>query len=92
MRDVVREYTHFVVMKNDFPYTRVARDSHMLSPRRHVASIYDLTSDELAELHTIITAIETGDGDYDQIIKSTFKNMSIPSHVHLHLIRFKVTP
>jgi diadenosine tetraphosphate (Ap4A) HIT family hydrolase len=94
VKNVVKEYEHFLVMVNDFPYTRVAKTSHMISPKRHVASFYEFTDAERAEFEKIYVELDRGvqDGSlpaYDQIIKSTTHNMSIPGHVHLHLIQFR---
>lgn len=94
VKNVVREYEHFLVMENDFPYTRIAKVNHMLSPKRHVASFYELNDAERAELEQIYLHIDRGSADgalppYDQIIKNTTRNMTIPGHVHLHLIQFK---
>jgi diadenosine tetraphosphate (Ap4A) HIT family hydrolase len=95
-KNVVREYAHFLIMQNDFPYSRIAKVNHMLSPKRHAASLYDLTDVERAELETIYIDIDRGVSDgtlppYDQIIKNTTRNMTIPGHVHLHLLQFKDT-
>jgi diadenosine tetraphosphate (Ap4A) HIT family hydrolase len=96
VKNVVREYAHFLIMANDFPYSRIAKVNHMLSPKRHVASFYELNDAERAELETIYIDIDRGVSDgtlppYDQIIKNTTRNMTIPGHVHLHLIQFKDT-
>jgi diadenosine tetraphosphate (Ap4A) HIT family hydrolase len=94
VKNVVREYEYFLIMENDFPYTRIAKINHMLSPRRHVASFYELNEAERSELEKIYVDIDRGAADgtlppYDQIIKNTTRNMTIPGHVHLHLIQFK---
>lgn len=89
VQNVVREYAHFLIMENDFPYTRIAKTSHMLSPKRHVSNVEDFTQAERDELHDIYTRINSGEGAYDQIIKNTEKNMTIPGHFHVHLIQFR---
>jgi diadenosine tetraphosphate (Ap4A) HIT family hydrolase len=93
VKNVVKEYEHFLIMKNDFPYSRIAKVNDMLSPKRHVASFYELNDAERAELEKIYADLDRGlDVNlprYDQIIKNTTHNMTIPGHVHLHLIQFR---
>ena len=94
VKNVVKEYEHFLVMENDFPYSRIAKINHMLSPKRHVASFYELNDAERLELEQIYVHMDRGTADgtlppYDQIIKNTTRNMTIPGHVHLHLIQFR---
>jgi hypothetical protein len=81
------EFTHWRLTGNRFPYDRVAEVHHMLIPKRHTNG-EDLTTEERAEL-TLLLKTELNTRDYNYVMQSLPKNMSIPAHLHYHLITAK---
>lgn len=77
------EFTHWRIIKNDFPYDKVAHTHHMVLPKRHTSDD-ELTPEELSELRIVKRSYinET----YDYLQESVTKTSSIPHHFHLHLI------
>ncbi len=81
--DVLKNYTHWKLMHNDFPYDYLAKIHHMFVSRRHVME-KDLNEEELKELRDIKQQLLTS--DYEYILEGTIKKKSIPGHYHIHLI------
>ena len=78
----LKEFKHWRIVQNTFPYDRIAKMHDMLIPRRCVRW-QDLTQDEVDEFFLIK---EGHLQEYDHLIESTQKSSSIPKHYHLHLI------
>lgn len=74
------------IVKNDFPYDKVASRHDMLIPLRHCIES-NLTSEELREFVQIKRDISD---QYDMFLENTNeKTRSIPEHFHLHLLQIK---
>jgi hypothetical protein len=84
--DVIREFEHWVIMKNKFPYDRYFSKSDMLVSRRHAAEDA-ITDKERDEYHYIRTHM-LGD-EYDTVMNHLPKQKSLPNHYHVHLIQIK---
>lgn len=82
---IVREYTHWYIIKNNFPYDAVATRHDMLVPKRVFGSLSDATAVERAEYEEIISALED-EKMYDCIIVNFSKERSVHKHFHTHLI------
>jgi predicted nucleic acid-binding OB-fold protein len=84
--ELIKEFKHWRIIKNIFPWDRVAKTNHIIVPKRHI--VYkELTKTEKDELEKIkIEYIEKG---YDLIAEATNKIKSIPTHLHIHLIILK---
>jgi hypothetical protein len=81
----LKEFSHFKLMKNKFPYDRYFTKSDMLVSKRHVAE-HELTEEERAELIAIKKSLSDS---YDSIIEHLPKQKSIPDHYHVHIVEFK---
>jgi diadenosine tetraphosphate (Ap4A) HIT family hydrolase len=83
---VVKEYEHWFLMTNKYPYDRYFTKSDMLVSKRHVPE-QDLTKAELDEMRELIRSdLST---DYDSIIEHMPLQKSIPEHTHMHLVQYK---
>lgn len=82
----LKNYKHWKIVKNSFPYDRIAKVHDMLLPLRHTNE-EELTLEELEELKNIKKEILNS--DYEFILEATNKRKSIPAHFHLHLIIVK---
>lgn len=83
----LKTFKYWKIIKNDFPYDRIAKKHDMLVPIRHVIE-NDLNQKELDELRKIKNSF-IKDSNYDYIIESNYKMKSLPTHFHLHLIVLK---
>lgn len=83
VKESVKDFQFWRIVKNNFPYDRIAKVHHMLIPLRHVPEDA-LTLEEVKELREI-KKIFVSDS-YTWIIEPTMKHKTIPAHFHLHLI------
>jgi len=81
----LREFEHWKIIPNDYPYDRVADVHHMLVSLRHVPE-GELSAEEMRELREIKLEAHLSD-DYDCIIEAAEGRQSIPAHFHLHLVK-----
>ena len=82
----VHAFTYWRVVKNRFPYDKIAGQHDMLIPKRHITEA-EITEDEWHELAKLKT--DFIHPNYQFIIEATYKMKSIPAHFHLHLIVLK---
>lgn len=84
---VVKEFTHFFIVANEYPYDAVAEVHHLLAPKRHIDDQDDLDVDELHEYgETVVPYLEE---NYDFIGQNTPHNQTVPQHLHLHLLTWR---
>jgi hypothetical protein len=81
----IREYKHWNIIQNEFPYDEVATESHILVPKRH-SKEEGLTVEEIQELADIKPDTHE---TYDLIMENTHKQKSIPGHFHTHLLKIR---
>lgn len=79
---IIADFSYWKIIPNKFPYDLLAKEHHMLIPKRHSVE-KELSNDEYQELLLIK---ERHFGKYDYTIEATNKAKSIPEHFHLHLI------
>ncbi len=79
----IKEFAHWMVQENAFPYDLVADTHHMLLPKRHVVE-GELSEEEWIEYsrikHTFVAE------NYDMIMEGTPRQKSVPEHFHVHLV------
>lgn len=83
---VIKEFEHWVLMKNKFPYDRYFTKSDMIVTKRHVSE-RDLSDEEREELRSLKQNVLCA--DYDSLLEHMPAQQSIPKHTHLHLIKYK---
>ncbi|MEK7081170.1 MAG: hypothetical protein AAB902_02170 [Patescibacteria group bacterium] len=83
---LIKEFKHWKIVNNEFPWDRIAKINHMIIPKRHI--IYEeLNKTEKKEFESIKSAyIEK---EYELIAEVTERKKSIPDHFHIHLIILK---
>jgi len=84
----IKEFEHWKIIENEYPYDAVAKVSHMLVPKRHVHAHVFLNTIERNELECDVTVEIIGD-DYDAMQWNTPKAQTHPSHYHIHLLTFR---
>ena len=82
---LVKEYKHWVVLNNKYPYDAIASKHDLICPKRHIVSRDELTTVELAELREIRKLNEK---IYDFEMWSYPHRQTHPVHYHIHLIKF----
>ncbi len=87
---IVKEYTHWLIIENRFPYDAMTSINHMLIPRRSFGDHYEATKEERAEYHTIIQELAANDY-YDALVENFPRSRSLSRHAHIHLVRWKYT-
>lgn len=81
--DTIKDFAHWKIIPNLFPYDLIATTHHMIVPKRHVDS-KELTNIEKEELETLK---ETYLNDnYEYFFEVSNSGKSIPGHYHIHLI------
>lgn len=82
----LKNFKHWRIVHNKYPYDKVAKIHHMIIPKRH--TVYEeLNRVERDELDLIKnTHINL---KYEVILEATNKEKSIPDHFHLHLMVMK---
>lgn len=85
---LVKEFQHWVIIKNDFPYDAIATISHMISTKREVAFDWDLLNEEeLSEFASLKKGYIKD--NYDVLFENLPKGQTFPGHFHLHLLVLK---
>lgn len=79
----IQDFTHWRIIRNKFPYDRIAQIHNMVIPKRHVRE--DELSKEEKEEYETIKRTHVND-HYEFIIEPTLKMRSIPQHFHVHLL------
>ena len=87
---VLREFEHWVIIENRFPYDRMARTNDMLVSKHPLESHYDAPQEIKDELEHIMKLLEKEDF-YDAHMENFPKIKSVKRYVHIHLIRWHNT-
>lgn len=86
IKEPLEKFSYWKIIRNDFPYDRIATTHHMLVPLRHAKEM-ELTKDEYEEYLDIRKKrLEQG---YDYVMTSTARMLSIPQHFHFHCVIVK---
>ncbi len=87
---ILREFEHWILIENRFPYDRMARTNDMLVSKRPLQSRYDGTDTEQTEYDTIMKLLAQ-ENFYDAYMENFPKIKSVKKYVHIHLIRWHNT-
>ena len=87
---VVREFTHWLIIKNRFPYDNMTSVNDMLVPKRAFADYYTASNEEREEYHEIIKQLVAEDY-YDALVENFPRSKSVTRHNHVHLVRWQYT-
>ena len=82
----IETFDHFRIVKNDYPYDRIASVHDMLASKRHVKED-QFNDDERAE-YAKLKAGYVND-NYEFIMESVVKGKTVPEHFHTQLIIIK---
>lgn len=87
---LIREFKYWVIIKNRFPYDKIARTNDMLVSKRPLQSHYDGSKEEQAEYHMIVQLLAEEDF-YDALIENFPKVKSVKKYAHTHLVQWNNT-
>ena len=85
---ILKEYTHWYIIPNLYPYDQVTKIHDMLVPRRVFSRMSECNKNEWDEYLTIIAQLEQ-EKKYDALIENFAKGRSVLRHLHLHLVIWK---
>lgn len=80
------DFTHWRIIKNNYPYDNIAKVHDMLIPRRKFSTYGCMTKPERVELDVIINVYLE---DYDAVLLNMTKRRSVTDWFHWHLLKFK---
>lgn len=83
---LIREFDHWLLIENLFPYDRIAEVHHLLVPKRVFPFGEPLSVEEVGELADIKEELGS---NYDALAENFPRNRSVPGHFHLHLLVYK---
>lgn len=83
---LIKEYKHWIIVGNRYPYDAVAQTHHMIAPKRHISKHEELSLEELSELNQIR---EKNADTYDFEMFNLPHRQTHPPHFHIHLIKYK---
>ena len=82
----ILETKHWRIIKNRYPYDRVASRHDLLIPKRVVDDVMCLNLRELWDLRRLYKTIRV---DYDEVKLNCLSMLTITNHVHFHLLELK---
>lgn len=82
---LIKEFKHWVIINNEFPYDAIATTSHMISTKRVVPFDWNLLNEEeIKEFNELKnTYIKE---NYEVLWENLPKGQTQPGHFHLHLL------
>ena len=83
----IREWQHWALINNSYPYTFAYKIHHLLIPKREVPET-ELNDEEHQELLLIYQELGR-EKIYDCRLVNFTKKQSIPHHYHIHLMAYK---
>ncbi len=85
--NVIKDFTYWVIIPNDFPYDKIAKENNMLTLKRH-ADLDQMTAEEAAEL-ILIKSQTLPTLPYSTLYENLPRQQSVKGHYHIHLIVLK---
>jgi len=88
--EILREFTHWYIIKNRFPYDTMVRVNDLLVLKRPIAYRHEMSDSEAAEYQAIVEML-SHEGQYDAMIENFPRVQSVKQHVHVHLVCWHAT-
>lgn len=87
---ILREYEHWLIIKNRFPYDGMTRRNDLLVSRTPLETLYHAPAAQQEEYHRIIQELAQ-EGLYDALIENFPRTKTVTRFVHIHLIQWHNT-
>lgn len=82
---MIKDFEHWVIIPNEFPYDAIAKVSHMICPKRNVGFDWRLlTTEEKEELEQLKNGYLKE--NYDALWENFPMGQTFKSNFHLHLL------
>ena len=86
----IKEWNYWMLVRNDFPYDKIAKEHDLLVPKRKFANEDEMEDLELNELYDIKAELKD---TYSAYLINTGWGRTVPTHFHIHCIKFHyITP
>lgn len=85
--EIIAEFTHWVIIKNRFPYDNMVQTNHLLISKKPITSLAEASEAIKTEYEVIIGSL-TNDGSYDALIQNFPKTTTIKAQYHVHLVEW----
>ena len=82
---IIREFTHWVIIKNRFPYDNMAHTNDLLVARESSPDLYSASKEAQTEFREIMQLL-AAEGCYDAKIENFPKATSAKAQFHVHLV------
>lgn len=79
---------YWAITPNEFPYDAIAAQHVLLHPIRHVAHWSELYAYEVQDFLEVVEKLSRG--GYDAITWNFPSSQTVPDHLHVHLICYKL--
>lgn len=84
----IKDFKHWVILENEFPYDAIASVSHMISPKREVLFDWSLLNEDEKKEFEELKGSYIKD-NYDVLWENLPSGQTIKSHFHIHLLVLK---
>lgn len=85
---LVKEFDHWIIIENLFPYDAIAETSHMIITKRKVPFDWRLLTEEEEKEIDLLKETYIND-NYDVVWENLPKDQTVTEHFHLHLLVLK---
>lgn len=85
--DIKREFTHWVIIENRFPYDNMVRTNHLLVSKEPIVSLTEAPMTIKTEYEEIIQLL-IDENAYDALIQNFPKTTTVKAQYHVHLVEW----
>ncbi len=86
-RAAIRDYMHWVIIHNRFPYDAMFTEHHLLIPKKRIAFLRDAAQEVRDEYYEIKKNLDQEEV-YESIIENFSNSRSVGGHYHIHLVNW----
>ncbi len=86
--EMIKEFKHWVIIQNEFPYDVIATTHHMIATKRPIAFDWQLLTKEEEREMDFLKETYLND-NYDVVWENLPRGQTVPVHFHLHLLVLK---
>lgn len=83
---IVKEFKHWTLIKNNFPYDIIASKHDLLVSKRIFSDFDEMNDSERGELSAVKKELS---GSYDFLLENLPSKMTVKKHFHIHFLKMK---
>ncbi len=84
---IVKEFTHWVIIQNRFPYDTMTKTNDLMVAREPAPDFYSTSTAAQTEFHEIMQQL-AAEAEYDARIENFPKTTSVKEQFHIHLVKW----